>query len=512
MAELQLNKKKKSGFDKFLNGIEKAGNKIPEPMMLFVWLSIFVIVLSFILSKSGYSAIHPGTKEKLTVVNLLSVAGLQKILSNAVTNFSGFYSLGVVLVAMLGVGLCEKSGLFTALLRKSMSNIKGSKVKVVLIVVFASIVSNIAGDSGFIIMPAIGAMIFAAAGRNPIAGALCAYSSVAGAFSANIIVGTLDVMLTSFTESAVKLINPNFSVHPMMTYYFQLFSVFMLTIVATWVTLKFVEPRVGAWTNSDEKLEEITPKEVKAMKWAGAALLVYLIIVAAGIIPQNGILRDPETHSAIVSAAPLMKGLVILITLAFFIPGVVYGKLSGKFKSSRDIVATLSKCMSDMGSYIVLIFFIAQFVSFFGWSNLGMIFAINGANALEASGLPIIVVIILLILLCILIDIFIGSASAKWAIMAPIFIPMFMLLGYHPALIQMAYKIGDSVINVITPLSAYFPIIYGVVRKYNKDAGMGTIIANMTPYSIWFLAFWLLQLVAWYLLKLPMGPGAPMMM
>lgn len=512
MTQVELNKKNNTRFDRMLDKIEKVGNKIPEPMVLFLWLCIIVIVLSFILSKIGFSAVHPVTKDTLTVVNLFSVAGFQKMLTNVVSNFTGFYALGVVLVAMLGVGVCDKSGLFATLLRNSMSNIKGSSIKVVFIVVLASIISNAAADSGFIIMPALGAMIFSAAGRNPIAGALCAYASVSGAFSANVIITSLDVVLIGFTESAVKLVDPNFTVNPAMNYYFEVVSVFLLTAVATWVTIKFVEPRLGKWDKVEGKLEEVKDEDVKALKWAGIALAIYAALVLWGAIPANGILRDPKTFSLISSGAPLMKAIVVLIALAFFIPGLVFGKVTGKFKNSKDVVAALSQTMSDMGSYIALIFMIGQFISYFGWSNLGIIFAIKGASALEASGLPIALVIVLFILLCVVIDIVIGSASAKWAIMAPIFIPMFMFLGYHPSLIQMAYRIGDSVINVITPLSAYFPIIYAEVRKYDKNAGMGTIIANMTPYSMAFLVFWVAQLLIWYFLKLPMGPGSPMMM
>lgn len=512
MTQVELNKKNNTRFDRVLDKIEVIGNKIPEPMMLFVWLCIIVIVLSFFLSKIGYSAVHPLTKETLTVVNLISVGGFQKILTSTVSNFSGFSPLGVVLVAMLGVGVCDKSGLFTILLKNSISGLKGSKTKVVFVVVFASILSNAAADSGFIIMPALGAMIFSAVGRNPIAGAMCAYACVSGAFSANIIITSLDVVLTGFTESAVKLIDPNFTVNPSITYYFQFVSTILLSAVATWVTIKFVEPRLGNWEKAEEKLEEVSDREVKAIKWAGIALAIYVALALLGAIPANGVLRDPKTFSLITSGAPLMKGLVVLIAIAFFIPGIVYGRVSGRFKDTKDVVGAMGKSMSDMGPYIALIFVISQFINYFGWSNLGIIFAIKGASALEASGLPIILVIVLFVLLCIFIDIVIGSASAKWAIMAPIFIPMFMILGYHPSLIQMAYKIGDSVINVITPLSAYFPIVYAEVRKYDKNAGMGTVIANMTPYSVAFFIFWVAQLLVWYFFKLPMGPGSPMML
>lgn len=511
MTQVEL--KKKSRFDKFLNWVEKVGNKLPEPLLLFAGLSVVVVLLSYVFSLLGFSDIHPVTKEPLHVVNLLSVSGLQRILSNAVNNFLSFPPLGIVLTCMLGVGLCEKSGLFSALLRNSLSGLKGSSVKVVVVLVFASIFANAAGDSGFIIMPPIGAMIFSALGRNPLAGMMCAYASVAGAFSANLIVTSLDVLLIGFTEPAAQSAGiPVTGVHAAMNYYFQAFSVITLTVVSTWVTLKVLEPRLGPSKHAAEAMEEVTPQQKKALKNAGIALLIYLVIVALGVIPSNGILRDPETFSPIASNAPLMKGLVVLIALMFFIPGLVYGKFAGIFKSGKDIVAAFNETMTNMGSYVAMSFFMAQFINFFGWSNLGILFAIKGANALQTSGFPIPVILVLFTLLCVVLDIFLGSASAKWAIMAPIFIPMFMFLGFHPSLITMAYRIGDSVINIVTPLLAYFGMLLVSARKYDKSIGMGTLMANMLPYSLSFLVVWLIQLLVWYFLKLPMGPGAPLML
>lgn len=509
----QLESNENSRFDKFLNWVEKVGNKLPEPLLLFAALSAVVVLLSYILSLIGFSDIHPVTKEPLQVINLLSVAGLQKILANMVTNFSTFPPLGIVLTCMLGVGLCERSGLFSTLLRSSLTGITGSKVKVVVLLVFVSIVANAAGDSGFIIMPPIGAMIFSAVGRNPLAGMMCAYASVAGAFSANFMVTSLDTLLIGFTEPAAMSAGiPVTGVHAMMNYYFQAFSVITLTVVATWVTLKVLEPRLGPSKHAAEALEEVTPQQKKALKKAGIALLIYFIILALGIVPTNGILRDPETHSAIATTAPLMKGLVVLIALAFFIPGLVYGKSAGIFKASKDVVAAFNDTMTNMGSYVAMSFFMGQFINFFGWSNIGILLAIKGANALQTSGFPIPVILVLFILLCVVLDIFLGSASAKWAIMAPIFIPMFMFLGFHPSLITMAYRIGDSVINIVTPLLAYFGMLLVSARKYDKSIGMGTLMADMLPYSMSFLVVWTVQLLIWYFLKLPMGPGSPLML
>lgn len=503
-------KKKRSGFDKFLDFIEKAGNKLPEPLTLFVWLAGFAVLISLVGSLSGISAVHPLTKETIKVVNLFSKSGIQKMLMNAVGNFAGFPPLGLVLTCILGVGLAEKTGLFSALLRKTLGNVKGSKV--VIIVIFTSIMANAAADTGFIVMPPLAAMLFAAVGMNPIVGMMAAYAAVAGGFSANLIVNSLDVLVVGFTQKAAEMVDPNFGVNPACNWYFLIVSTFILTFVATWVTVKVVAPRMGMGDYNIEKVEEVTDKEVKGLKAAGIATLVFIGVILALAIPANGLLREPETGSLLSFSSPMMKSLVVLITLLFFIPGYTFGKVSGKIKSDKDVVSILGQAMSEMGPYIVLSFVIAQFINYFNWSNLGIIMAIKGADFLKAIGAPTPVLLVLFIIISGIINIFVGSCSAKWAILSPIFVPMFMFLGFHPALTQMAYRIGDSITNVITPLLPYFAILVAFAKKYDKNIGMGTLIANMLPYSIAFFIFWSILIVAWYFLGLPLGPGSPIML
>lgn len=510
--QLQQDNKKVKGFEKFLSWLERTGNKLPEPLTIFVWLAGIVLLLSLIGSLAGFSAVHPVTKKTVTTVSLLSVSGLQQMISNAVSNFTSFPPLGVVLVAMLGVGLAEKTGLFSALLRKTVVGTKGNTTVVVATIIFASIMANAAGDTGFIIMPPIAAMVFSAIGKNPLAGMLAAYAAVAGGFSANLIVNSLDVLVVGFTQSAVDLLDKSVKVNPASNWYFLIVSCFILTIVGTWVTIKIVEPRMGKFHGEVEAVEKVTEIESKGLKYAGVGLLVLIVIVAALAIPENGLLRDPKTHSLIEYTSPFMKGLIALITLAFFVPGYIFGRVSGKIKSDKDTVAILGQAMAEMGPYIVLSFVIAQFISYFNWSNLGLILAIKGADLLKASGAPAPVLLVLFVILAAFINLFIGSCSSKWAILSPIFVPMFMLLGFHPALTQMAYRIGDSITNVITPLLPYFAILLAFAKKYDKNLGMGTLMANMIPYTIVFFIIWTIQLLLWFFLKLPLGPGAPMML
>lgn len=505
---------KKSMFARFLGAVEYAGNKIPDPMILFVALSAITIVLSFILSKIGFSGINPATGETIAVFNLMSSEGLIKMITTAVSNFTGLSALGMVLVCMLGVGVCDSSGLFSVGLRKMVEGSKGSDLKIISIFVFACVMADMAGGTGFVVMPPLGAIIFMAMGRNPLVGMMCAYGSVSGAFASNLLVTSMDIVNLSFTETAAKLVDPNISLSPAINWYFSAFSVLTLTIVAVFVTLKVVEPRLGKFvgTGVTETVHKVTEQEKKGIKWAIIALVAYLALVMLGVIPANGILRDAKTGSPIASAAPLMMGLPFLIALMFFIPGVVYGCVSGTYKSVKDVAGALGKSMADMGPYIALIFVAAQFLKYFEWSNIGIIMAIKGAAVLEASGLPIPVVLVLFVIMCACVNLLIGGASTKWAILSPIFVPMFMFLGYHPALAQMAYRIGDAITNPICPTFAYFGMLLALAQKYDKKAGFGTLMANMLPYSIAFFAFMTVQLLVWFLFKIPFGPGGPVML
>lgn len=510
VKENELNKKEKF-FNRFLFKIEVLGNKIPDPMILFLFFSVTTIVLSFILSKIGFSAVNPATNKTVEVFNLLSREGISRMLVSAISNFTKLPALGMVLVCMLGVGVCDRSGLFSVGLKNMVANSKGSDLKIITIFVFASVMADATGGTGFVVMPPLGALIFSAMGRNPLAGMFCAYASVSGAFASNLLITSMDIVNLSFTEAAAKLVDSNIVLSPAINYYFSAFSVIILNIISVLVTIKIVEPRLGLLKEkSEQQACNITDLEKKAMKPTCISIFLYILVLIVCSIPENSVFRDMKTGSLFASAAPLMKSLPLLIAFLFLIPGIVFGLKSKNFKNSKDIVKALGEAMADMGPYIALIFVIAQFLSYFAWSNMGIILAIKGAMFLKNSGFPILVILILFIIMSSFINLVIGSASTKWAILSPIFVPMFMFLGYHPGMTQMAYRIGDAISNPICPTFAYFGMLLALAQKYDKNAGIGTLMANMLPYTIAFFICMVLQFIVWFIFEIPFGPGAPL--
>lgn len=499
------NSKKKKLTDKFLDRIENTGNRLPHPIILFFIFSIIVLVLSWVVSIFDVAVTHPGTGETIEAVNLLSKYGIRRIFTDAVSNFTGFAPLGVVLVAMLGVGTAERSGLISSLLKKTVMSAPDRYITAA--VVFAGIMSNIASDAGYVVLVPLGAVIFAAKGRHPLVGLAAAFAGVSGGFSANLLVSTLDPMLAGLSQEAAQLLDTGYTVPPTVNYYFMVASTFIVTIVGTWVTEKIVAPRFGEYEGDhSEELQEITAEENAGIKSALIWLTITLAVVLLLIVPQNGILRS-DNGNIIMGSTPFVGGLVPLIAIFFFIPGLAYGKKTGTIKNSDDIAKFLNKTMSGLGGYIALAFAAGQFVAYFSWSKLGTILAISGADFLESinfTGLPL---IILFIVVAGFINLFIGSASAKWAIMAPVFVPMLMQLGYAPEFAQMAYRIGDSTTNIITPLMPYFAIIIAFAKKYDEDIGIGTLVSTMIPYSIAFMIGWTILLIIWFMFKLPIGPG-----
>ncbi|MGB9813357.1 MAG: AbgT family transporter [Thermovenabulum sp.] len=500
---LVINKRKVSLLDRFLNFIEKAGNKLPDPATIFLGLSILIILLSHLAEIAGWQAVNPATKEVVKAVSLLRRENVVRIFTEMVNNFATFPPLGLVLVVMMGVGVAEYSGLINALLRKLLSGTSASFI--VPAVILIGVLGNAAGDSALIIMPPLAAMIFLSVGRHPLAGIAAAYAAVAGGFSANLFVNMLDVLLAGFTEKAAQIIDPKYIANPAMNYYFLIASTFVITLVATWVTIKIVEPRLGNYEGHKEEFHPLSEKEIKALRVAGIAALAYIGLIAYWTLPANALLRDPKTGSLIIS--PFMKSLVPIMTGFFLFPAIGYGIAAGTIKSDKDLAAQMSKAMSTMGSYIVIAFLAAQFITFFNWSNIGTILAIKGADFLKNIGFTGLPLLIGIIIFSCLINILVASASAKWAVLGPVFVPMLMLLGYSPAFTQLAYRIGDSITNPITPLLAYFPMALSSARKYDENLGMGTLISILLPYTIYFALAWILLFSIWYFLNLPLGPG-----
>lgn len=490
--------------NKFLIGVEKSGNKLPHPATLFAFLALIVLLISFAAYKLNLGVISPTSDEIISPINLLNRQSLHEIINSIVENFTSFAPLGIVIVAMLGIGVAEESGLINATIRLIIARTPHKLITFVII--FTGVMSNIASDAGHVLIIPLAGVIFASIGRHPIVGIAAAFAGVSGCYSANMLLGTLDPLLSGLSTEASHIIDINYEVNPTSNYFFMATSAIILSLVGTWVTEKIIAPRFGEYEKkSKNQIEKLSKIEKKGLKRVAIISLILLIIILITVIPQNGFFRGLD---GTILHSPLLKGVITLLFIFGAIMGSIYGFTTKKFKSDTDVMNGMSKSVKSLSIYIVIVFFASQFVALFKMSNLGVIIAINGANLIKGSGLNIIPLSILFIIFSSLMNLFMGSASAKWAIMAPIFVPMFMLLGYSPEFTQAVYRIGDSSTNIISPMLSFFPLIITFFQKYDKKAGIGTIIATMLPYSIIFLFVWTLLIIAWVLLYLPLGPGA----
>lgn len=500
-----VNVKGMSRSSRWLTRLETVGNKLPDPAVLFIVMGMLILILSAIGGACGWQVVNPANGETVAVVSLLTADGIRKIVNSMLTNLSGFGPLPSVILIMMGLGVAEGTGMLKALLTKSVSRLPRSLVTVALI--FIAISSNVASDSGFIVLPPLAALIFLSMDQHPFIGIAAVYGAVAAGFNACIFLCTGDVLVAGMTETAARIIDPTFTVNPAVNYYFMAFSCIPLALAGAWVTKKFVAPRYQDLSGIDrngEKLEALSALELRGLRNAGIAALAVIAVIGLGILP-GGVLRDAETGGLIPS--PLINGMVFFMTVIFLIPGIVYGKTVGMIKRDTDAVKFAAAGVASISTFLVLAFVASQFIAWFGWSNLGIFVAISGAQGLQNIGLSGIPLAIGVVLLCCLVNIFIGSQTAKWALVSSIFVPMLMLLKFDPAYTQILYRIGDSVTNPISPLFTYFPLMVGFLKKYDKSAGMGTAFSLMLPYSITFLLIWIVMLVVWTLFGLPLGPG-----
>ena len=513
---------KRNAFTRFLDGVEWLGNLLPHPVTLFAILAIGIVILSGLFGWMGLAVEDPrpaGAKGvaddgMIRAVSLMNADGLRRIFTNIVGNFTNFAPLGVVLVAMLGVGVAEKSGLLSAAVRGMV--LGAPKHLVTVAIVFAGIVSNTASEVGYVVLIPLAAAIFYALGRHPLAGMAAAFAGVSGGYSANLLIGTIDPLLAGITEEAAQLIDPDYTVNATANWYFMVASTFLITTVGSLVTIFIVEPKLGEYDSAradktilDTKMmDALTGDEKKGLLWAGIALLGILVVMAITLVPESGVFRDPVTGDAMRS--PFFKGFVVWILLFFMVTGYAYGRAVGTMKTDRDVIDGMAEALSSLGLYIVLVFFAAQFVAFFGWTNLGAITAVTGAEFLKNTGMTGPIVFVFFILMCALINLSLGSASAQWAVTAPIFVPMLMLIGYSPEVIQAAYRIGDSTTNIITPMMSYFGLILAWATRYDKNLGVGTMIAMMLPYTIFFIITWSAFFLLWtFGFGFEVGPGSP---
>ena len=508
---------KVSLYNRCLNGIERVGNALPNPIALFAIFALAIVVISAICAAVGVSAtgmlISGGELKEttVTVVSLLTKDGLAYMFTNAVNNFTTYAPLGMVLVAMLGVGVAEQSGMINALLKRAV--LVTPKKLLTPMMVFLGVMSNVASDSGYVILIPLGAMVFRACGRHPIAGLAAAFAGVSGGFSANLVVGTLDPLLAGITQAAVSILDPGYQVQVMGNYYFMCASTVLITILGTVITDFVVEPRLNAFggellADEDASLTNVTDEERKGLRAAGIAALIFVAVIVAALIPSDSFFRNAE--GAILGNTPFVNSIVVLIALLFFIPGAAYGLAAGTFKNTNDVCNSMSKAMAGMGSFLALAFVSAQFINYFSYTKLGTIIALSGATFLKAINIGMIPLMVIFVLFSAFMNLFMGSASAKWNILAPVFVPMFMLLGYSPELCQLVYRIGDSCTNIITPMMTYYAVIIIFAQRYDKKAGIGTITATMLPYSVCFLICWTLFMIIWLSIGLPVGINTPL--
>ena len=518
-----------------LGWVERTGNKLPDPVFIFFYLIIALVVVSIIASLAGVSALHPtaidestGSALRIDAVSLLSPENIQRLWVEMPATFTHFHPLGYVLVVMLGAGVAERSGFFAAGMSKAVKSAPKSLLTPV--VALVAMLGNHAADAGYVVLIPLAGILFAAAGRHPLAGIAAAFAGVSGGFSANISPGQLDALLFGITEEAVgaSALDPLWTANIAGNWFFISVMTFLYLPIIWYVTDKIIEPRLGPWTGgatAGRSADDASPDPAgetgelasRGLRHAGLAALfvvgLWLLMVFAPGTP----LIDEAACEAIPAAdcsihaqlAPLYRSLVAAFFLLFLLTGWAYGRATGSIKNHRDLVEMMAESMKDMGYYLVLAFAAAHFVAMFGWSNLGLISAVHGAAAIDSTGLPLPIVLGLMVVFTGLLNLFVGSASAKWALLAPILVPMLMLLGISPEGATAAYRVGDSATNIITPLMVYFPLILVFAQRWQKDFGLGSLTAMMLPYSIWLMVSGTMLIVLWFYLGIPLGPDAP---
>ncbi|MEC7985105.1 MAG: AbgT family transporter [Myxococcota bacterium] len=515
MTDVEEESNQKSTIVRLFSAVERWGQMLPDPLTLFFIMACFVVVASALFAGTSADIVQrSGEVKQMAVKSLLSFEGFRWMLLSAVSNFINFAPLGPVLTVMIGIGVAERTGFISTGLRVLVTKVPDSLLTAT--VVFAGVMSSMAADAGYVVLTPLGALLFASVKRHPLAGLAAAYAGVSGGFSANLLITGLDPMLSRLTQQAARAIDTSYTVNPACNYYFMLASTVMLTVVGTLVTTRIVEPMLGTWDSSkgdgevNESATEISGDESRAFGIAMiCAALATLGIFLLGFVP-GAPLNDTiaEGEPAVNALHSFFEAIEILVAVGFILPGIVYGVLTKSISSDKDLAKMMNDTMASMGAYVVLAFIAGQFVAYFNWTNLGAITAVKGAGVLEAIGLQGGILMIAFLLVASMMNLLVGSASAKWAFMAPIFVPMLMQMGLSPEATQAAYRVGDSITNIISPLMPYLPIIIVFAQKYDRKAGIGTILAAMLPYSIAFLCVWIVMLLAWVYLGISLGPGA----
>lgn len=525
----------------FLAWIERTGNALPDPVFLFIYLILAVVVISalcalFGVSETLSSQILSGMPEaqkarfgigddgKIMAQSMLSPDNLQRLFVEMPKTFTHFHPLGMVLTVMLGAGVAERTGLFGTAMRAAVSN--APRFMLTPLVAFIAMMGNLAADAAYVVLIPLAALIFVAAGRHPIAGIAAAFAGVSGGFSANLVMGQLDALLLGITGEAANILVADYPVNIAGNWYFIATMLFIYVPVIWYVTDRIIEPRLGGWDTDAESAQTSNPEvkrslsedEKRGLKRAGLGVLaVVLTWVALTFGPGTPLINEaacPDAQLAIGECSfqarltPFYQSLIGGFFVLFIVSAWVYGSAVGTVKNHRDIVTMMTDAMKDMAYYMVLVFAAAHFVAMFNWSNLGLIFAVKGAAAIEASQLPMYAILGVMVLFAALLNLFVGSASAKWAFLAPVVVPMLMLSGVSPEMATAAYRVGDGATNIITPLMFYFPLVLTFANRWKKDFGIGSLTATMIPYSIWMLITGLILTMIWAGLGLPLGGGA----
>lgn len=496
----------------WLNRIERFGNRLPDPVFIFVALIAVLMVVSGLVA--GWTAVHPLSGKTLVTESLFSSENIARLLVSMPDTLASFPPLGLVLVVMLGAAVAERSGLFTALIGRAM---RGVSVRwLTPSVFFIGVMSHHASDAAYIVLIPLAAILYQEAGRHPLAGIAAAYAGISGAFAGNIIPGQFDVLMLGITEPAARLIDPNYTLNPLGNWWFTATVGLLFLPIAWYLTDRIVEPRLLKWSVDGEAAEfveqpeDLTADQRRGLKHAGVAcLLVVLAFAALALLPGYSPLID-EAAAGPARLTPFYKSLIAAFFLVFLASGWVYGRAVGTVQSHRDVVRMMGDGMRSMAPYLVIAFFAAHFVAMFNWSEIGPVLAINGAEALRSTQLPLPLLLVVLLLMSALFDLLIGSASAKWSAMAPIAVPMLMMLGISPEMSTAAYRMGDSIFNIVTPTATNFPLVLILCQRWVKEFGVGSVIAMMLPYTIAFGVAGLALVAAWVGLGLDVGPAAPM--
>ena len=495
-----------------LASIERVGNKLPHPFILFTILAVVVVVISALLAAFGVSAVNPQTGDTVYVQSLLSGDGVEFMLTSVVSNFVNFPPLGLILVVMFGIGLADKVGLMSTLMQVSVA--KAPPSLLTFCVFLAGICGSIASDANYLILIPLAAMLYHSVGRHPIAGAAAAYAAAGAGFDASLFITVGDALFAGITTDAARLVDPDAYISPVDNYYFVACSVFVLAIAGTLIIDKVVEPRLTRTLpmSKDFKADivkpELTPEEKLGLKRVGFATLIYLALILIAVLPEASPLRNEEGG---LIPSPFLRSLVPLMFGYFVTIGLVYGITTGKIKTSRDVPQRMAESASDLAPTLVLFFAIAQFIAYFRWSELGQYIAIVGSDILQSTGFTGLPLVGAFIAMSAVLNVFMTSGSAQWALMAPVFVPMLMMIDFDPAFVLAMFRIGDSSTNIISPMSPYFSVALVYMQRYKPDMGLGTLIATMLPLAVTFLLAWSAFLMFWLAMGWPIGPGVYMM-